>query len=118
MAEEDSGEDFDSDLIDPRCTQWVILVNPQEDRWMVCRVSRSYEVGECEIDMSRTDSDWYVAAHFDQDVTDVTDALRLLVGNSIEGNSMIDGLLAGTCRAFVEARANLEKWKVKLPDVE
>jgi hypothetical protein len=108
MVEDD---DLDEGLENPELTRWSILVNLQEGRWVVARVSKNYQVGECEIDMSRTGSDWLVAAFFDQNVESLLKAMNEIAGNSVEGGSRIEDLLSGVCRSFAEAQANLERWQ-------
>ena len=111
---EDWGED-DPILEYPNLTRWAVLVNLQDGRWLVSRVSKTYEVGECEIDMSRRGSNWYIGAFFDSDVDPTIDALRSIGGNSMEGNSQINDLLTGTIRSFLRAQENLKKWQVEPP---
>ncbi len=111
----DEGEDEGINEDHRYHTKWVILVNPDKGTWIISRVSEGAQVGECEIDMSRIGNEWFVAALFDSNVEALIKALMEIGGNSLEGNSRIEDLLMGTCRSFVEAQANLEKWRVTRP---
>ena len=100
MSDEET--DFD-DYLDH--TMWVILVCPQEKRWIVSQVTPGAEVGQYEIDMSRIGKDWIVGALFDSNVKKILDAVTVL-----GGSSCLDDLLSGVCRSFWEAQSNLQKW--------
>lgn len=91
-------------------TKWAILVCPQQERWIVARVTPGSQIGEYEADMSKDGKDWRIAAFFDKNVEESINAMTVIGGNSIESNEKIADLLSGVIRSHVEAMNRLATW--------
>lgn len=108
-------EDIDQDDFDEyrERTRWAVLVDPDGGGWMISRVHPASEVGEYDIGPDGEHHQFQIGAFFDPNVEDILQAIMRIGGNSMESNSLIEDLLAGTCRSFVEAMANHKKWQAK-----
>ena len=91
-------------------TKWAILVNTDTGNWFPQRVRETVELGDFEDEVGNP-KNTRIGAFFDLNVESLLKAMTEIGGNSIEGNERIADLLAGVCRSFVEAQANLEKWR-------
>jgi len=109
-------EDDDNDNDDGRhMTEWVILVNPKTGAWVITQVSPGLEVGELDGDLTYHYDGYMIGSAFDENVKKILDAITHIGGDSLEVRQVIEDLLMGTCRSFVEAQKNLKKWKTKPP---
>lgn len=91
--------------------KWAVLVDLNDGSWLISRVTPGSEIGDQEEDRSRPNKDWRIGAFFDQNVEEILKAMVSISGGGLEGCQRIQDLLFGTCRSFLEAQANLKKWK-------
>jgi hypothetical protein len=106
MIVDEDVSDFDNDT---DFTVWGILFN-SEGRWMICSVPDGSEIGEFPLD-NPDGEDFRLSGFFDQEVVKILNAISVLGGS--DAHPVIEELLAGTCRAFLEAVRRQDKWQGK-----